>query len=184
MSLVALSNEDFLGAFAFFVEEGETVDAQTISSTIKPDVDPVSNWPSLGDVQNFGFGKEEIDDPYFKVNPGGGMTKHQRKWVVADFLDFQTRQMNELVYRLTMGFTDKIESGEAQSPHVPGTDRVIRGWLRMQARALAGTDRFLLDWWCELRIATDPKFEAKTTMPALRAYKLAPVAANSGVVNA
>lgn len=174
-----MMNEDYLGAFVYFVEEGTLVDGQTVSSTIKPDVDPPSNFPQIGDIQQWGFGHEKISDPWWRYLPGGGSIKQQRDFEAGDYFDFTTRQMNELVYRLMTGVRSKIVTGEAQTPHVPGQDRCIRGWLRIQARALGGLDRFLLDWWCELRLAADPKFEHKVSQPALRAYNLAPIAGHS-----
>jgi hypothetical protein len=177
--------EILLGGFAYFVEAGTTVDGQVVGPTIKPDVDPTSNWTngSLGDVLNFEFDNEKIDSPYLQAQPTGGHAKINRSFVVQDWVLLQTRQMSEIVWRLKHGLAAKIVEGTAQTPGAK-LDRKIEGWLRLQGRALNGYDRFLLDWWCEVRLESKNKFDEKVVMPVLRFTQIrsvngVPVAGNS-----
>lgn len=161
--------EILLGGFAYFVESGVTVDAQTVSATVKPDSDPLANWTagSLGTILEFEFGDEKTDAAYMAPQPAGGYAKINKSFVTQDFLTLKAREMNELVWRLQMGFASKITEGTAQTPAAE-MDRKIQGWLRLQGRQIGGLDRFLMDWWCEVRLEGKSKFDDKVASPTLR----------------
>lgn len=161
--------EQIIGGFAYFVEAGLTVDAQTIAATVKPDNDPLTNWTdaTLGTILNFKFGEETSDASYMEVQPSGGYAKKNRKFVTQDFLILQTREMSEIVWRHQMGIAAIIAEGTAQTPGAK-LDRKIEGWLRIQGRNLTGTDRFLIDWWCECRLDNSNAFDEKVVTPTLR----------------
>lgn len=169
--------EILLGGFAYFVESGLTVDAQTIAATVKPDVDPLTNWTdgSLGSILNFQFGEESMDSPYMRPLPSGGFEKVNRKFTVQDWVEIEAREMNELVWRLQHGLAAKIAEGTAQTP---GTvlDRKIEGWLRLQGRIIGGNDRFLQDWWCEVRLIGGTVADGKVSQPKLRFTQIKAVA--------
>jgi len=161
--------EILLGGFAYFIESGLTVDAQTISATVKPDTDPTTNWTdhTLGNVLDFKFGVVEKDSPFMKNLPSGGKVQVNRKFVIQDFVTLKTREMNELVWRLQHGLTAKIAEGTAQTPGLQ-QDRKIEGWLRLQGRSLNGYDRFIQDWWCEVRLEGENVFGDDVVTPSLR----------------
>jgi hypothetical protein len=177
--------EILLGGFIYFVENGtQTLDPSpgpyTVSSTVKPDTDPATNWTNftLGDILNFKFEKEEADLSYDKPLPSGGFAKVNKKLVTQDSLVAKSRHMGELVNRLRMGFTGPIVLGTAQTPGL-ATDRKAEGWLRLQGRKLGGYDLFILDWWCEVRLEESDTFEAKVVEPVLRFTQIKGVAGNS-----
>ncbi len=172
--------EILIGGFAFFVENGKTVDGQTVGPAIKPDVSPTSNWlnGNLGHILEFEQGVEESDQSYMRVNISGGYTKVNRKFVTEDFLILKTRHMTEWVWRLQQGFAAEINEGTAQTPGAQ-LDRSISGWLRIQGRQLGGYDRFIQDWWCEMRLAEAPKFADKVTSPSLRFTLVSGIAGNA-----
>jgi hypothetical protein len=177
MSNQARLAERLIGLFAFFVENGTTVDAQTVSSTVVPDASPTSNWLSLGTVlPGAAFGLEEEDDSYLAPSEAGGFEKVDRKNVMQDFLSLQTRQMSGIVDRLQMGLASVIVEGTPQSPHVQ-KDRKVTGWLLIQARQVGGngdgTDDYRLLWWCDLRLGDQPKYDNKVVSPTLKAVKRA-----------
>lgn len=161
--------EIFVGGFAFFIENGVTVDAQTVSPTVKPDTVPTTNWTdnTLGNVLDFKYGSEKIDSPFMRVLPQGGREKVNRSFVVQDFVVLKTREMHEIVHRLQMGVTGIIAEGTAQTPGLQ-QDRKIEGWLRLQGRNYTGFDRFIHDWWCEVRLDADNMFDEKVVTPSLR----------------
>lgn len=169
-----------LGGFAYFVESGTTVDLQVVSSTVKPDVDPPTNWTdrALGDILNFKFGNEKTDASFLKPMASGGYAKINQTFVTQDFLTLKTRQMGELVERLNHGLTAAITTGTAQTPGL-ALDRKVEGWLRLQGRKLTGDDRFILDWWCEVRVEETGEFNEKVTEPVLRFTLIKGVAGNS-----
>lgn len=161
--------ELLIGGFAYFVESGLTVDAQTISATVKPDTDPTTNWTdaTLGTVLNFKYGNEKTDSPFMRPLPSGGYEKVNRSFVTQDFVTIQTRETSELVLRLQSGVSAIIAEGTAQTPGLK-QDRKIEGWLRLQGRQLGGYDRFIQDWWCECRLESDNVFDEKVITPSLR----------------
>lgn len=161
--------EILIGGFAYFVRGGITVDGQTISATIKPDVDPLSNWSSrsLGIITNFQFGVEEQDDSFMECLPSGVWVKRTRKYVTSDFVDLDCRQMSEIVWQLQHGLTDRPMEDEPQTSGA-AFDRKIDGWLRLQGRQLGGYDRFIQDWWCEARLVQGMQANGKAATPKLR----------------
>jgi hypothetical protein len=173
MSNVARLHERLIGLFAMFVEDGATVDAQMISSTVFPDASPTDNWPLIGTIlEGAAFSVEENDDGYMAPVAGGGFRKVDRMNVVQDALTFRTREMSGIVDRLQMGLNSAIVEGTAQNPHVK-SDRYVRGWLLIQGRQVGGngtgTDDFRLMWWCDLRLGEQPKYENKVVSPTLKA---------------
>jgi hypothetical protein len=157
--------EIFVGGFAYFIESG----VSSASATSKPSSSPLTPWTdgSLGTVLDFKYGNAKLDSPYLKPLPSGGRELVNRSFVTQDFVTLKTREMNELVWRLQMGVTAKIAEGTAQTPGL-ALDRKIEGWLRLQGRVLGGFDRFLHDWWCEIRLEGDNVFDEKIITPSLR----------------
>lgn len=182
MALIARSAERLVGYFAYFVEEGASVDGQTVSKTVIPDATPTDNWPSFGDVlPGAQFETETADDNWLQLQPGGGYINRMRQRVTGDFFNFQTREMNELVDRLLFGLSSEITEDTALSPFTV-YDRKITGWLLLQARQLGGngdgTDDHRQVMWCELRLSAPPAAENSAQSPELRAQRL-PADANS-----
>lgn len=161
--------EILLGGFAYFIENGLTVDAQTVSATVKPDTAPTTNWTdgSIGNVLDFKFGNAKIDSPFLRVLPMGGRELVNRSFTTQDFVTIKAREMGELAWRLQMGLAAKIAEATAQTPGLQ-LDRKVEGWLRLQGRALGGFDRFIMDWWCEVRLEGDNVFDEKVVTPSLR----------------
>ena len=172
--------EVLLGGFAYFVESGTTIDGQPVSSTVKPDTEPPENWTAgtLGDILNFKFGEEKEDMSYLKPLATGGYAKQNRVMVTQDHLTIKTRQMGELVHRLQHGLLNKIALGTAQTPGLT-QDRKIEGWLRLQGRQIGGKDRFVMDWWCEVRLEETGEFNNKIVEPVLKFTQIKGVAGNS-----
>ena len=166
-----------LGGFAYFVEAGTTVDALTVSATVKPDVDPIANWTAntLGNILDFKFGVDEEDHPIMRLLPNGSRVKVPRKIVVADYVDLTSQEMNELCLRLQHGVATKIAEGTAQTPGALN-DRYIDGWLRLQGRAMGNFDVFIQDWWCQVRLVEGTKADGKFSEPKLRFYQYKAVA--------
>lgn len=184
MSNVARSAERLIGLFAYFVENGAIVDAQTISSTVFPDASPTTNWPSLGPIlPGASFGVEEEDDGYLAPSLSGGFRKVDRMNVIQDFLTFQCRNMSAIVDRLQHGLAGPIVEGTAATPFA-NSNRFVRGWLLIQGRQVGGngtgTDDFRMMIWVDLRLAEQPAFENKVLSPSLKAIVI-PNALNSDV---
>jgi len=169
-----------IGSFAFFLEAGTTVDntivaAETVVSPAagKPDASPTANWSAyaLGNVENAKFSTKTVDEPFMVPSAAGGYTEEIEKRVVADLLDLKVDKVSEIFHRLVMGAASTLVVGTAQAPHVQA-DRKLTGWLRIQARKNSGSDIFLLDWWCELRLKEIPEFGEKSIRPTYEFRKL------------
>lgn len=177
--------ERFLGGFAWFVESGITVDAQTISPLIKPDVTPLSNWSdrSLGSILDLKHATKDKDNSFGRPAASGGWEEVPRKFVIQDFLDLKSREMGEQLLRLEFGLNATIVEGTAQTPFA-STDRRIEGWLRLQARQETGQDLLILDFWSTLELTGGIVADGKVTEPAFRftvvkTYNGALIAGNS-----
>lgn len=166
-----------LGAFAYFLESGTTVDstivaAETVVSPAagKPDASPTTNWTALGDVESAKFSVVEAEEKYLVPSAAGGYDERVEKRAIADLLELKLQQSNAFVARLMAGAA-AITLGTAQAAHAV-RDRYVEGWLRIQARKQNGTDHFLLDWWCQMRLKDIPEISEKTQRPVLEFRKL------------
>jgi hypothetical protein len=166
-----------LGAFAYFLESGTTVDstivaAETVVSPAagKPDAVPTTNWTALGDVEMAKFSVVESEEKYLVPSAAGGYDERVEKRVIADLLDLKLQQGNEFTARLMAGAA-AVVLGTAQAAHAV-RDRYVEGWLRIQARKQGGTDLFLLDWWCQMRLKEIPEISDKVPRPTLEFRKL------------
>lgn len=177
---VPVLTDILIGAFAYFIPAGTTVDSGTVSETVKPDIVPPENWTAftIGNVLNFKFGDEKVDIPKLVPLASGGYAKVNKSIVVQDWVTLKTREMGELVHRLQFGLAAAIATGTAQTPHIE-LDRKVYGWLRIQGRQLGGTDRFVLDWWSECRVEETGEFNDKVVEPVLRFTQVKGVALNS-----
>lgn len=171
--------EILIGGFAYFIESGVNGSA----ATAKPTNTAYWTAGSLGNILSSEFDDDKMDSPFMRPLPQGGYGKQNRSYVVQDFVKLQSREMNELVWRLQMGVPTIITEATAQTPG-DLLDRKIEGWLRLQGRQLGGLDRFIMDWWCECRLESKSKFDDKVVSPTLRftlirAVAGVPVAGNS-----
>lgn len=166
---VPILAERFLGGFAWFVEKGTTVDAQTVSHLIKPDMVPATNWTdrSLGDILSLKPGNVSEDRSFGRPSIFGGWETVPKSFVKTDYLDLKSRQMGELLLRLQFGLTSPIVEGTAQTPFAK-SDRRIEGWLRLQTRQEDGTDMIILDGWGTLELTAGISADGKVSEPEVR----------------
>jgi hypothetical protein len=164
-----LTIERFLGGFAWFIEKGLTVDAQTVSHLIKPDMVPATNWTdrSLGDILSLKPGNKPEDRTYSRPSVFGGWEDVPKTVIKSDFFDLKSRQMGEQLLRLQFGLTGIIVDGVAQTPFAAST-RSIDGWLRLQARQETGVDMVILDFWSTMELTAGISADGKVTEPELR----------------
>ena len=164
-----LNLERFLGGFAWFVEAGLTVDAQTISPLIKPDTIPLTNWTdrSLGDILSLKLGNKNEDRSFKRPGTSGGWEIVPRTVVMQDYLDLKSRQMGEQLLRLQFGLEVTIAEGTAQTPFA-NTDRRIEGWLRLQSREESGLDLLILDFWASMELTGGIVADGKVSEPEFR----------------
>lgn len=160
-----------IGGFLYFVESGKTIDATVVSAAAYPDVDPITNWDSLGCIQEVNFEAEKETDTDYCPSASGGYDKVDDERVVRDLLKFVTREQSEPVWRMMLGLNAQIVNGTAQTPFANGK-RYIEGWLKVQGRADDGTDRIVMNIWGRLSLDANPKWSKDPTKPALTFQKL------------
>lgn len=160
-----------IGGFLFFVESGKTIDAITVDKDTYPDVDPITNWNSLGCISEVNFEPETETDTDYCPDPAGGYTKEDDERVVRDLIKFVTREHSEPFWRLLLGLNNEIVNGTAQTP-LANNQRYIEGWLKVQGRADDGSDRIVMNIWGRLSLDANPKWSKDPTKPALKFQKL------------
>jgi hypothetical protein len=172
-----------IGLFAYFAEDGTDTDddpAQTISETVLPDDNPTTNWKSLGDILEGATRTTETADDSYNQLVGDRFVKRHTERVIGDYLNFETRQMNQLVEAMELGVSPAFAEDTNISPFTV-IDRAVKGWLLLQARKLGsgGVDDHRIVCWVELRLTGIPMAsDNKAQKPGLRAQML-PNALNS-----
>jgi hypothetical protein len=171
MADVARKSRLIIGAFAYFINEGASIDSVTVAGTAKPDNSPTSNWLSLGAIEEVKFDDVRSSEKFITPSEAGGYYEEQEDYITGDFINLRTSHMNELVERLQFGLNSVIVAGTAQEPHAAHT-RQVNGWLKIQGRKLSGSDEFIMDWWAKLTLADKLTMNDKTLRPVLRFQKL------------
>jgi hypothetical protein len=164
-----LNLERFIGGFAWFIEAGLTVDAQTITPLIKPDVTPLTNWTdrSLGDILSLKLESKSEDRSYKRPSTGGGWEIVPRTVIMQDSIAMKSRQMGEQLLRLQFGLETTIVEGTAQTPFA-NSERRIEGWLRLQSREESGMDLMILDAWTNMELTGGIVADGKVSEPEFR----------------
>ena len=103
--------------------------------------------------------------------PGAsGWEQQKREYTIADLFEVTTRKTTELYQRLQFGVAAAIVAGTAQTPFVTG-DRKVTAWVKIQLRQHIGSDRYVLDMYCDIRVLGDPPAAEKGTQkPNLEFY--------------
>jgi hypothetical protein len=153
-----------IGNFAYFVEGGTTVDATEVSITAYPDVDPITNWESLGCITETEFETEKETDTDYCPSPTGGYSKIEEEQTVRDLIKMKCRDTSEPFWRMLLGLNSKIVDETAQTPFI-NKRRYVEGWLKVQGRGLDGADRVVMNVWGRLKIDETPKWSKDPTKP-------------------
>jgi len=137
-----------LAGFAMFAREGLTIDGVTVGDTTagKPDVDPTTNWPQLGDCLNLTLGVEEEPESDYVPSAGGVYRKQTDTLVVLDYIDFGLRQMHSVLWELLFGVSDPVAQDVEQVPYTQQV-REVTGWLKLQLQAQGYDDVVVMDAW-------------------------------------
>lgn len=166
MASLALSQKLFAGAFVFIAEYASgTSDAAT-----KP-VYSSNLWLSADNIQSISHDADEFEEKFSTPDPDRGWINQKDVHALADIYRVKLRNMPELVHRLQFGVAAAMVTGTAQTPFA-NPDRKILAWVKIQQRQQVGTDRSLMDIWCEIRLKADPAIEKKTQEPELELWVL------------
>lgn len=160
-----------LGATAFFIEKGVTVDtdpAVEVAVDAKPTNDPVTNWRTLGCVVDMTPYRQTEEDTPIKCFNGQRYTQERTTVVLEDGYDLTLRDHAEPIYRLLLGLDAEVVN---TTPVVPFQKNIreIEGWLKLQARNVnADGDVWVMDLWCKMELIELPTYNDKTVLPKLR----------------
>ncbi len=177
MASRALTIRPIIGAFAYFLRAGDTVDSITVAAETvvspaagKPDNSPTTNWADLGVVKAATPSVEEKKSTYLKPLPSGGHEQVEERQVVADYLTLDLENLTDIALEMMFGI-GKITQG---TPQIPGNvlDRKVQGWLKLQGRKTDAADLFVIDLWVEARLASIPKIEANPVTASIRFQKM------------
>jgi len=176
MAFRALTETQVLGGLAFCLLAGESVDSQTVSSTVKPDTDPTTNWKQLGCVKAVAFEVKKKDFVQECPSETGGYSENTTSIVTEDVIVLETETLGDIVHQLQFGLTAAPTPGTEQAVFAKA-ERKLYGWLKLQGRKLDGTDLLIMDVWCEITLRTGYKFMNGLTANAL-AFKALKAAGN------
>lgn len=176
MAFRNLVDTQVLGGLAFCLLAGETVDAQTVSATVKPDTDPTTNWKQLGCIKAVAFENKKKDFVQECPSESGGYSENTIMVSTEDVIVLESEAMSDIAHQLQFGLTAVPTPGTEQAIFAK-TERKLLGWLKLQGRKLDGTDLMIMDVWCEITLRTGYKFQNGLTANAL-AFKALKAAGN------
>jgi 2',3'-cyclic-nucleotide 2'-phosphodiesterase (5'-nucleotidase family) len=142
-----------IGAHAYFLRDGQTVDSVTVSSSVKPDVDPESNWTddSLGIINSF----QPIVNQQTEEIWGSSPAIMERQDIIVKRKQFDCvlglEQVNHNVFDMLLGATANAAS------FVPGGQNTpVKGWLKVQLYRQPSSLISVFDLWCVLETQGNP----------------------------
>eukprot|EP00112_Aurelia_sp_Birch-Aquarium-sp1_P003680 Seg14146.2 transcript_id=Seg14146.2/GoldUCD/mRNA.D3Y31 product="hypothetical protein" protein_id=Seg14146.2/GoldUCD/D3Y31 len=151
--MIPLTEEALVGGLAFFVENGTTVDAVTVSQSAKPDTDPETNWDQFGCINAVKFQSEKKSFGTKKCFDGVNYSEREVTRNVRDEIMLNTQDMNAYVQRLQYGLAANPVAGGAEVNAFADSDRKIWGWLKLQGhRVGVGTVAVAVDLWGYLEL--------------------------------
>ncbi len=162
-----LSTTLFAGALVFIaLENTGTSDAAT-----KPAAENAA-WKELCCVESWAHRQVNHEEERDCPDPDTGWRTGKEVYTLGDRFEVTTRRTTGLYQRLQYGVENALAAGVAQTPFVVA-DRMVRAWIKVQLRQHIGTDRFVLDCWCEVRVLGDPPAATKAVQkPNLEFYAL------------
>lgn len=167
MDPLPLSAELFAGALVHIALESSGVS----DSETKPASDN-SAWKELCCVESWAHRQVTVEEEVDCPDPDTGWRTGKRVYALGDRFEVVTRKTTGLYQQLQFGLENALAEGVAQTPFVKA-DRMVRGWVKVQLRQHIGTDRFVFDCWCEIRVLGDPPNAEKATQkPNLEFYAL------------
>lgn len=162
-----LSATLFAGALVFIaLEEASVADKVTKPAAAN------AAWKELCCVERWAHKlvthEEEKDCP----DPDTGWRADKDVFTLGDRFEVVTRRTTGLFLRLEYGVANPLVAGVPQTQFVKA-DRRVRGWVKVQLRQHIGTDRFVIDTWCDIRVLGDPPEAVKGVQkPNLEFYAL------------
>lgn len=164
MADLNLSNELFAGALIYF--------AEFASGTSDTATKPASNsalWKELAAVESWRPKAIKVTEEA-SVPSATGWAQEKREYTVADMFEVTTRRTTEVFQRIQFGLQNAVTPGTAQTPFVKA-DRKVSGWVKVQLRQHTGTDRYVLDFYADVRVLGDPPAaERGTQKPQMELY--------------
>ena len=166
----AFKEELLLGAFVYFLENGTTVDAETVAIDNLPDDVPTTNWTGkeLGCIERVKKTKQTKESPRSKPKATGGYNQNPKVITTGWKIEMTTSEYNELIHRLGLGAPAAITDGTAFTPFGLGGDDKIEGWLRIEAKDENGVTKINLIEWVELRLTEIPEWQNEYGKPVLQ----------------
>ncbi|MGD1979770.1 MAG: hypothetical protein PVJ98_10275 [Akkermansiaceae bacterium] len=157
-----------LGSLLFFVEQGLSIDGVSVSKSAKPDVDPTTNWRSLGCANDLTPYRVTEDDTPFKCFDGNRFRQDTTTVVLEDGWEFSLESHCEPIYRLMLGLSAEVVDDTPVIPYAENI-REIYGWLKFQARNVNKKgDVWVMDLWGKLEMIELPTYNDKSVFPRMR----------------
>lgn len=135
------------GFFAYFVRDGVTVDTETVGRETKPDIDPTSNWPRIGEIANADIDLTEQEIEVWQAKPG--QVRLQDILLAKSSLDFNLEfdEISKLTFELIFG-----GAGEITANYTPlGKTAPVKGWLKVQQYDSLNQQVNVFDVFCRIQ---------------------------------
>lgn len=168
--MYAFKEELLLGAFAFFIPDGTTVDGSPAARDSLPDDVPTTNWTdyALGPIERSKITQQVKESPRSVPRETGGYDETPRRIGTGWTIEMTTTEYLELIHRLQLGAPAAVADGVAFTPFQIGGDQKVDGWLRIESKDENGATKINLIDWVELRLTEIPEWTNEYGKPVLQ----------------
>ena len=158
---MAAPRAPIIGNHVWFALEGDTIDAVTVSSTVKPDNDPEANWTSLGKVRSYKPTIEyEGEETLFCATPGHYEPDDVRIGNKKLGADLVIEEVSEFLMSCALGADNDLTASVGATASV---GQLLKGWFKFQLYKSDDDGRILsMDQWAAMKIGDVPAFDRNT----------------------
>jgi hypothetical protein len=156
MSAPTLIRRELKNARLYFIPNGETVDAVTVSSIVAPpDNAPTANWTAyqFADIESVKEAKE-IETETFKIPKAtGGYTIDTEEMLVKRMWTATSAKTNSILKQLEHALAAPVVASTAQAPFVNNSN-YLDGWMLLEIQNKNGVVIERTQVWARLRLVT------------------------------
>lgn len=165
---LAMMERYLIGGFAFFAEDGITIDEAVVDDETQPDLaTDEEDIPSLGCIERVSLTVEAEDFQFVCPSPTGGYNRTTEKNVLQDLIDLQASKANELVHRLKWGLAAAVAYDTPQTPFADRTREAL-GWLYLRGVQRSGTTLLQAVLRAKVTLNEAPPWSNEPGRPVLR----------------
>jgi len=160
---LTVARRELKNARVYFIPNGTTVDAGTVSVSAWPDNSPLTNWTDwrFASVEKCLDFREENEEKFMEEDDAGGFKETVEKDIRRKGWTVTTSKTNNLIKQLSQGLATAPVVGTAQAP-LAKKDLFLDGALLIEEQGKDGAILERHQIWARMRLKDVPGIDGNT----------------------